>query len=44
MSAPVHDAQPPRGHFAVGQRLMRGYGPLAVLALMLLLMSVLVPS
>ncbi len=35
---------PPAGYFAVGQRLMRGYGPLAVLALMLLLMSLLVPS
>ena len=44
MSAPTTDAQPPRGYFAVGQRLMRGYGPLAVFALMLLLMSVLVPS
>ena len=44
MSAPTPDAQPPRGHFAVGQRLMRGYGPLAVFTLMLLLMSVLVPS
>jgi hypothetical protein len=43
MSAPTTDA-PPRGSFAVGQRLMRGYGPLAVFALMLLLMSVLVPS
>ena len=30
--------------FAVTQRLLRGYGPLAVLALMLLLVSVLVPS
>jgi hypothetical protein len=44
MSAPTTDAAPPRGHFAVGQRLMRGYGPLAVFALMLLLMSLLVPS
>ena len=44
MSAPITEPQPPRGHFAIGQRLMRGYGPLAVFALMLLLMSVLVPS
>src|SRR5687768_30147 len=28
----------------VGQRLMRGYGPLAVFALMILMISVLVPS
>jgi hypothetical protein len=44
MSAPTHDARPTRAHFEIGQRLMRGYGPLAVFALMLLLMSVLVPS
>lgn len=42
MPAPVNP--PPRGSFAVSQRLLRGYGPLAVLAGMLLLMSVLVPS
>ena len=44
MSVVPPDAQPPRGYFAIGQRLFRGYGPLAVFALMLLLMSVLVPS
>ncbi len=44
MSAPATDPTPSRGHFALGQRLMRGYGPLAVFALMVLLMSVLVPS
>lgn len=44
MSAPTHDARPTRASFEIGQRLMRGYGPLAVFALMLLLMSVLVPS
>jgi hypothetical protein len=44
MSAPVTDPKPSRGHFSPGQRLMRGYGPLAVFLLMLLLMSVLVPS
>jgi hypothetical protein len=44
MSAPVTDQRPPTGSFQIGQRLMRGYGPLAVFALMLLLMSVLVPS
>jgi hypothetical protein len=37
-------SQPPRGYFSVGQRLLRGYGPLAVLAALLLLMSLLVPS
>ncbi len=44
MSAPVLDSNPPRGHFGVWQRLLRGYGPLAVFALMILLLSVLVPS
>ncbi len=44
MSAPVPDANPPRGHFGVWQRLLRGYGPLAVFALLILLLSVLVPS
>ncbi|MEQ1786299.1 MAG: ABC transporter substrate-binding protein [Acidimicrobiales bacterium] len=44
MSAPVVSSDPPRGYFSVWQRLMRGYGPLAVFALMLLLLSVLVPS
>jgi hypothetical protein len=44
MSAPVTDSKSPIGSFQPGQRLMRGYGPLAVFALMLLLMSVLVPS
>jgi hypothetical protein len=34
----------PREYFSVWQRLFRGYGPLAVLALMLLLMSFLVPT
>lgn len=44
MSASPPGSPPARGHFAPAQRLMRGYGPLAVFALMLLLMSVLVPS
>lgn len=44
MSAPVVSSDPPRGYFSVWQRLMRGYGPLAVFALMILLLSVLVPS
>src|SRR5690606_6731375 len=35
---------PPSGYFRVGQRLLRGYGPLAVFALMILLLSILVPS
>src|SRR3546814_1926729 len=43
MSAPT-TSRPPGGYFSIGSRLMRGYGPLAVLALMLLLVSVLVPS
>ena len=42
MSAPT--TTPPGGSFGPGQRLMRGYGPLAIFALMLVLMSVLVPS
>ncbi len=43
MSAPVHPTPQP-GSFQPAQRLLRGYGPLAVFALMLVLMSVLVPS
>jgi hypothetical protein len=34
----------PRGSFSVWQRLLRGYGPLAVLAVLLLIMAVLVPT
>jgi hypothetical protein len=37
-------SNPPRTYFSVWQRLFRGYGPLAVFVLLLLLMSVLVPS
>jgi hypothetical protein len=44
MSAPTRDANPPRGYFGVWQRLFRGYGPLALFALMILLLSMLVPS
>jgi hypothetical protein len=44
MSAPAHDSNPPQGHFGVWQRLLRGYGPLAIFALLILLLSVLVPS
>ena len=40
----VTDARTPRGSFQVNQRLLRGYGPLAVLAAMLILMAMLVPS
>ena len=43
MAAPL-SSNPPRTYFSVWQRLMRGYGPLAVLAVLLLLMSLLVPS
>jgi hypothetical protein len=42
VSAPT--INPPRGYFSVWQRLFRGYGPLAVFALLVLLLSVLVPS
>src|SRR3954447_3310229 len=35
---------PPRGSFSVSQRLLRGYGPLAVLIVLLMLMALLVPS
>lgn len=38
------DARTPRGSFQVNQRLLRGYGPLAVLAAMLIIMALLVPS
>ena len=41
---PTNLPMPPRGSFSVWQRLLRGYGPLAVLAVLLLLMSVFVPS
>jgi hypothetical protein len=41
MTTPPTDTRP---WFGMGQRLLRGYGPLAVFALMVLLMSVLVPS
>ena len=34
----------PRGAFSVWQRLFRGYGPLAVFAVLLLLMAILVPT
>ena len=37
-------SQPPRGYFSVWQRLLRGYGPLAVFAILLVLMSLIVPS
>ncbi|MDQ2649921.1 MAG: hypothetical protein M3Z03_10225, partial [Actinomycetota bacterium] len=42
MSVPSSGSE--RGYFRIGQRLFRGYGPLAVFALMILLLSVLVPS
>ncbi|MEY2424515.1 MAG: hypothetical protein QOI61_87, partial [Actinomycetota bacterium] len=38
------DARTPRGSFQVNQRLLRGYGPLALLAVMFVLMAMLVPS
>src|SRR2546422_9269511 len=36
--------KPPPGYFSVSQPLPRGYGPLAVFAILLLLMAILVPS
>jgi hypothetical protein len=39
-----NSTHPPRGYFNVWQRLFRGYGPLAAFAVLLLLMSLLVPS
>ena len=36
--------RPPRGSFQVNQRVLRGYGPLAVLAALLVIMALLVPS
>jgi len=41
---PREASNPPRTYFSVWQRLFRGYGPLAILALMLLLMALLIPS
>ena len=37
-------SNPPRTYFSVWQRLLRGYGPLAVLAALLLMVSLLIPS
>lgn len=42
--SPKPTSNPPTTHFSVWQRLFRGYGPLVVLALMLILMSFLVPT
>ncbi|MGQ0431273.1 MAG: hypothetical protein ACT452_02565 [Microthrixaceae bacterium] len=44
MSQRAPDQHSPAGSFRIDQRLLRGYGPLALFALMLLLVSVLVPS
>jgi hypothetical protein len=38
------DSRPPTGYFGIGQRLFRGYGPVAVLAALLVLVAVAVPS
>jgi hypothetical protein len=38
------DSNPPRTYFSVWQRLFRGYGPLAVFAILLVVMALLVPS
>ena len=37
-------SQPPRGSFQVNQRLLRGYGPLALLVVLLIVVATLVPS
>ncbi|MGI8493367.1 MAG: hypothetical protein ACR2KC_07545, partial [Acidimicrobiales bacterium] len=37
-------ARPPQGYFGVWQRLLRGYGPVAVFAVLVLLVALLVPS
>jgi hypothetical protein len=37
-------SKPPSGHFAVGQRLFRGYGPLAVFAILVVILALSVPS
>ena len=45
MATNLRDASnPPRTYFSVWQRLLRGYGPLAVFAVLLLMMSLLIPS
>ena len=45
MASNIHDvSNPPRTYFSVWQRLLRGYGPLAVLIVTLILMSLLIPS
>ncbi|MEY2468911.1 MAG: hypothetical protein QOF21_1609, partial [Actinomycetota bacterium] len=42
--AVAEGSRPPRGSFPVNQRVLRGYGPLAVLAALLVIMALLVPS
>src|SRR4051794_1841972 len=46
MAAPRHTtpSTPPQGAFSVSHRVLRGYGPLAVFAALMLLMAILVPS
>jgi hypothetical protein len=41
---PVVVSRPPRGSFTVWQRIMRGYGPLAILIVFVLLVAYLIPS
>jgi hypothetical protein len=38
------ESRPPTGYFGIAQRLFRGYGPVAVLAALLVLVAVAVPS
>lgn len=42
--APGSGSRPSAGHFAISQRLLRGYGPLAILVLVLVLVAAFVPS
>ena len=42
--AVAEEGRAPRGSFQVNQRVLRGYGPLAVLAALMVIMALLVPS
>src|SRR3990170_2100267 len=45
MASPtLAQTNPPRTYFSVWQRLLRGYGPLAVFAILLVAMSIFVPT
>jgi hypothetical protein len=40
----ISDGRAPRGSFQVNQRVLRGYGPLALLVVLMIVMAMLVPS